>query len=70
MTGRSVRIVAQEGLAEGKCPKCGGASARREEAVLQGESGQWSVKSNEVVIFICNKCGFMEFYHKGKSMWK
>ena len=59
-----------EGLAEGKCPKCGGSNVKKEEMVLHGESGVWSFKSTEVIAFICNKCGFMELYYKGKSIWK
>jgi len=38
--------------------------------VILGASGIWSLKSHEVVMFVCGKCGFMELYHKGKSMWK
>jgi predicted nucleic-acid-binding Zn-ribbon protein len=62
--------MASKGLAEGVCPKCNGASVRKEEAVLHGESGVWSFKSIEVITFICDKCGFMELYYKGKSIWK
>lgn len=58
------------GLAEGVCPKCESTVISREEAVLQGPSGLWSLKSNEVITFICGKCGLMEFYYKGKSLWK
>jgi predicted nucleic-acid-binding Zn-ribbon protein len=42
----------------------------REEAVLQEPSGVWSLKNNMVVTFICGKCGFMELYHRGKTMHK
>jgi len=59
-----------KGLAEGVCPKCDSTVVTREEAVLNGPSGFWSIKNSDVVTFICGKCGYMELYYRGKSLWK
>jgi len=63
-------IIMQKGLAGRKCQKCGSTIMLREEAVLQGPAGVWSHKSKKVITLICNDCGFMELYYKGKSIWK
>lgn len=62
--------LATKGLADGTCPRCDGTVISREEGVIGGPSGLWSIKSTEVITFVCGKCGFMEFYYKGKSLWK
>ena len=63
--------MAEKGLADGKCIKCDSTVISREDCVIGGPSGSiWSLKNVEVVTFVCQKCGFMEFYYKGKSFWK
>ncbi len=59
-----------KGLADGVCPRCDSTVVTREEGVLGGPSGIWSVKDVEVNIFICGRCGLMEFFYRGKSLWK
>lgn len=62
--------MAQRGLADGQCPRCDSTVVTREECVIQGPSGVWSIKNVEVVTFVCGRCGLMEFFYKGKSIWK
>ncbi|NWG11481.1 hypothetical protein HXY33_07050 [Candidatus Bathyarchaeota archaeon] len=55
-----------------KCPKCRGKMIRKLIEVETSETGvlYWRVPGAEPVVYICNKCGYMEFYDKGKTTEK
>ncbi len=59
-----------KGLADGTCPRCDSTVVTKEEGVIGGPSGFWSVKNVETIVFVCGRCDLMEFYYKGKSLWK
>lgn len=48
-----------------KCPKCGGSKIKREEGRVEGATMGASRLFFDV--YICNECGYTEFYFQEKS---
>jgi predicted nucleic-acid-binding Zn-ribbon protein len=51
-----------------KCPKCRGKMIRRSIEVETSETGvpYWRMPGAEPVAYVCNKCGYVELYDKGR----
>jgi predicted nucleic-acid-binding Zn-ribbon protein len=48
---------------EWKCPKCGSSSYRKRELRLRGIIGTTGLlDSEQVTAYVCNACGYIEFY--------
>jgi len=53
---------------EKSCSKCNG-NTKKEELVLQGKGGVLLSKGWKFNAYICQKCGFTEFYFEKTAAW-
>jgi predicted nucleic-acid-binding Zn-ribbon protein len=51
-----------------KCPRCRGKMVRRAMEIETTDSGvpSWRIPGTELVAFVCSKCGYIEFYDRGR----
>jgi len=53
---------------EKTCSRCNG-NTKREELIIQGKGGVMLSKGWKFNVYICQKCGFSEFYFEKTSAW-
>jgi len=49
---------------EWECVKCGSNEFRKRHLKLRGIMGTGLLDAEEVAIYVCNKCGYIEFYER------
>jgi predicted nucleic-acid-binding Zn-ribbon protein len=51
-----------------KCPKCHGKMVRGLMEIETSDAGvqSWRIRGAELVAYVCSKCGYIEFYDRGK----
>lgn len=52
-----------------KCSKCGGEVIRHEELSMYGKHGTVG-RAHKFFVFICEKCGYAEFFYHEKTAWQ
>ena len=52
-----------------KCVKCGSEKFRREELAMGGRHGVVGGRGYRFDVYICEECGYSEFFFKEKTIW-
>jgi len=60
-----VDCLKETNLNEWKCVKCGSTEFKKRNLKLRGIMGTaGSLDAEEVTIYVCKKCGYVEFYER------
>jgi predicted nucleic-acid-binding Zn-ribbon protein len=51
-----------------KCPRCRGKMVARTMEIETTDSGVpvWRIPGSQLVAYVCNKCGYIELYDRGR----
>ena len=52
-----------------RCAKCGSEKIKHETLSMSGKDGSFGGRGYRFDVYICEKCGYSEFYYKSKSLW-
>ena len=52
-----------------KCAKCGSENIKTEELAVGGRHGVVGGRGYRFNVYICEECGYSEFYFKERTVW-